>query len=182
MTQSQTLVSSELYGRFLSTSTKEQTLIKTKIESVINKQLCKTRRPWHVWPAGNRVELALDAIEAMRETGRLFANGDDGTQKLLCLDIVLKIRPLPAGKLDKSAAIVVQSVFQRLCERFGDGRIRIHSRNESLPCVRYTKGFGLVFKDNEHFLHAVDQTEALLRERLAEQPSQFSPSASSSDE
>jgi hypothetical protein len=157
-------------------------MIKTEMESLIRKRLNRTRRPWHVWPAGNRVGLALEAIEAMREPDRLFTNGENGAQKLLCLDIVLKIRPLPAGKLDKSAAIVVQSVFQRLCERFGDGRIRLHSRNESLPGVRFTKGFGLVFTDNEHFLHAVGQTEALLRERLAEQPSQFSPSASSSDE
>eukprot|EP00966_Prymnesium_polylepis_P313904 7253769-Prymnesium_polylepis.1 len=102
----QALVSDELYGRFLSTSTKEQTRIKTKLESLINKQLSKARRPWHVWPAGNRVELAPEAIEAMRDPDRLFTKGEDGAHKLLCLDIVLRIRPLPAGKLDKSAAIV----------------------------------------------------------------------------
>ena len=118
----------------------------------------------------------------MRQADLLFTK-EDGTNKLLCVDIVLKIRPLPAGKLDKSASIVVQSVFQRLMERFGeDGKNLLHDRNETLQGVRYYKGFGLVFKDHEYFLQAVERTEHMLRDRLPEQPAQFSPSASSSDE
>ena len=99
------------------------------------------------------------------------------------VDVALQLRPLAAGKLDKSASIVVQSVFQRLSERFGDGKITIHDRNESLLGVRYTKGFGLVFQDHAHFMDAVTETEMLLNAKLVDQPPQFSPSvASSSDD
>ena len=176
------LLTSEQLHAFTKASPTEQTRIKAKLQSIINKQLNRTRRPWHVWPAGNRVGLAMEAIEAMRQADLLFTK-EDGTNKLLCVDIVLKIRPLPAGKLDKSASIVVQSVFQRLMERFGeDGKNLLHDRNETLQGVRYSKGFGLVFKDHEYFLQAVERTEHMLRDRLPEQPAQFSPSASSSDE
>ena len=176
------LLTPELMQAFKNASTKDQVRIKLKLHTLIEKQLKQKRRPWYIWPAGNRVDLALEAINAMRDSDLLFTKGVDGTKKLLSVDIVLKISPLPAGKLDKSTSIVVQSVFQRLSERFGDGKITIHDRNQVLSGVRHTKGFGLVFQDTNHFLEAVAHTEELLRHRLAEQPAQFSPSASSSDE
>lgn len=176
------ILTQEQIKAFENASTKDQARIKHKLQTIIEKQLTKKRRPWYIWPAGNRVDLALEAINAMRDGDLLFTRGVDGTKKLLSVDIVLKISPLPGGKLDKSTSIVVQSVLQRLTERFGDGKIFLHDRNQALLGVRCSKGFGLVFQDTSHFLQAVAHTEELLRLRLAEQPAQFSPSASSSDE
>ena len=79
--------------------------------------------------------------------------------------------------------VQVQSVMQRLAEKFGNGAIKIHSRFDTLPGARNSKGFGLLWdaKDTPIFLEALSETEQLLEAKMVMPPvEQFSPSSASS--